>query len=225
MFSFENLLKINEFMLAILKVAYLNLLWLVSSFLGFFLFSAGPATYAMMKYYDRWLRFGEDLPAGRTFWQFFKERYKQSVLISWIYLALAAILVVNLFNVTQWYLQVANVLMFLVSALSATYVYTVMASMTFSSIKEILQASLLLGFGSLHYTIILWTVLLGAYYLASVTMPSLLLFFGIGFSGMAIAFTGKKIVKELKGGPSAEGEEEKDEEKIQNTYILKGELR
>jgi len=225
MFSFVNLIKINGFMTAILKVAYLNLLWLLSSCLGLVLFSTGPATYAMMKYYDRWLRFEEDLPVARTFWKYFKERYRQSVLVSWVYLALAAILVVNLFNVTQWYLQVANLLIFLVTVLSATYVYTVMATMTFTSVKEILQASLLLGFGSLHYTIILWTVLLGAYYLVSVIMPSLLLFFGIGFSGMAISYTGKKIMKNLKGTPTAEDEEERDREKFQNTYMLKGELK
>lgn len=224
MFSLDNLMKINGVMTAILKMAYLNLLWIMSTLLGLFFFSVGPATYALMKYGDRWLRCQEDLPVARTFWKYFKERYKQSVLVSWIYLSLGTILVVNLFYVMEWYLQVANVLLFLLTVLSATFVYTVMAAMSFDSVKDILKASLLLGFGSLHYTIILWTVLISGYYLASVTMPSLLLFFGIGFIGMAVAYTGKKIMADLQETATREDEYGKDKEKTPNT-ILKGELR
>lgn len=217
MLSLEKITKINDFMIGILRVAYLNLLWIGFSLLGLGLFGAGPATYAMMKYYDRWLRCQEELPVGRTFWKFYKERFKQSVLVSWIILGVLSILIINIFHVTEWYLQVANVLMLALSLVGITHLYNVMAALDFSTLREITRASFMMGLGYLHYTIILWTVLIGIYYLVSVKFISLLFLFGIGFTGLAISYVGKRIIADFE-------EEPEQDEEIKNIY-LKGESK
>ncbi|MGX7132704.1 YesL family protein [Enterococcus songbeiensis] len=193
--TLEKINKMNDVLIGILKVAYLNLLWLVFTLLGLFFFGIGPATYAMMKYYDRWLRLKEALPVTKSFWRFYKERFRQSVAISWIYLVLFGILWVNLFSLTQWYLQAANVVILVVVLFSLTHVFTVMAATSFKKIWEVLRGAALLGLGYLHYTIISWTVILGGYVLLARTAPAVVFLFGVGGAGFILGIAGKLILE------------------------------
>lgn len=217
MATLDKMTKLNDYLSGFWKIAYLNLLWFAFSLLGLFLFGIGPATYAMTKYYDRWFRLKEEPPVFQTFWQYYQERFKQAVAISWIQGIILAVLVFNIFNVTAWFLQVTNVLMLVIFLVGSTHLYNVMAALTYETIREIAQASMMMGLGYLHYTIILWTIVLGVYYLLSITYSSLLLLFGIGFMGAAIAFTGTRIIADF------ESDGKKDEENIKN--ILKGESK
>src|SRR5699024_1289557 len=149
-------------MIGILTVAYLNLLWIIFTIAGFGFFTIGPATYAMMKYYDRWLRLKEKPRITKNFWRYFKERYRQSLFISWIALALFTIVIVNLFSLPQWYYQAANVIVFVILTFSFSHVYTVMAATKFTTIKEIIRNSAMLGLSYLHYSIIAWTIIVAS---------------------------------------------------------------
>ncbi|MGH1804143.1 YesL family protein [Enterococcus gallinarum] len=195
--TIEKLNRINTVLLAFLTIAYLHLLWLLFTILGGVIFGAGPATYAMMKYYDRWLRLKEQPSVTKSFIFYFKERYRQSLLVSWLYGLLLLILVTNIFSPLAWYFQVANVLVLIIIHFIFTHVYTVMAATKFVTIKEILRGSALLGLGYLHYSIISWTILIGGYFLASRYLPALLFFFGFGFAGLVLAIPGKMILQEM----------------------------
>lgn len=215
MFSLENLDKMNQRLMGFWKLVYLNILWILFTLLGLGLLGVGPATYALTKYFDQWFRLKNEPPVFKTFWMYYKERFKQSVFVSWILLAVSYVLIVNLFNLTAWYLQVANVLALVVLIIGGTHVYTVMAALTFETIPEILRASLMIGVGYLHYTIILWTVVLGFQYVLSITYPSLLFLFGIGFTIASIVFVGKRIIGDF--------EDETTEGKENKKMVLKGE--
>jgi uncharacterized membrane protein YesL len=195
--TIEKINRINTVMIGFLTIAYLHVLWLLFTLFGLVIFGAGPATYAMMKYYDRWLRLKEHPPITKSFFHFFKERYLQSLLVSWLYGGVMLILITNIFSPLRWYFQVANVLVLIVSQFMFTHVYTVMAATKFATIKEILRGSALLGLGYLHYSIISWTVLIGCYILASLYLPASLFFFGIGFAGFVLAIPGKLILQEM----------------------------
>ncbi|WP_291292130.1 YesL family protein [Enterococcus sp.] len=195
--TIEKINRINTVMIGFLTIAYLHVLWLLFTLFGLVIFGAGPATYAMMKYYDRWLRLKEHPPITKSFFHFFKERYRQSLLVSWLYGGVMLILITNIFSPLRWYFQVANVLVLIVSQFMFTHVYTVMAATKFATIKEILRGSALLGLGYLHYSIISWTVLIGCYILASLYLPASLFFFGIGFAGFVLAIPGKLILQEM----------------------------
>lgn len=198
MLTLEKMTKMNSFLMGIWKIAYLNLLWFAFSLLGMVFLGVGPATYAMMKYYDRWFRLQEEPPVFKTFWNYYKERFKQSALLGVIMILVATVLIVNIFNVTHWFVQVVNVLMFFIFIIGSTHIFNVMAALKYQTIREIIRASTMMGVGYLHYTIILWTVIIGGYYLLSVTLPGLLILFGIGFIGAAISFVGKRIVVDFE---------------------------
>lgn len=207
MISLDKMSRMNNYLIGFWKIGYLNLLWIGFSLLGLVIFGVGPATYAITKYYDRWLRCKEEPPVFRTFWMYYKERFKQSLLASWTVLGILYILFVNLFNATIWYVQVANVLMLVTTVVGSTFLYSVMASLKFASLRDVFRASVMMGVGYLHYTIILWTAIFGMYYLLSRTYPSLLILFGIGFITFIIAFVNKHIVSGF------EDEAEKEREK------------
>ncbi|WP_071131012.1 YesL family protein [Enterococcus timonensis] len=195
--TMDKINKINDVLILMLKIAYLNLIWLGITILGLGIFSVGPASYALMKYYDQTLRLKNELPVLRTFWQYFKERYRQSVLISWIYLAVCAVFIVNIFFNRVWSLQIINVLMLILVLFSFTHVYTLMAATKYEKISELLKGAALLGFGYLHYSIITWTILGVSYFLAARFAPALLFLFGFSFAGFLFAMAGRKILKEF----------------------------
>ncbi|AIM24576.1 DUF624 domain-containing protein [Melissococcus plutonius] len=195
--SLEKIEKINDRLIKVLTIIYLNFLWIIFTLCGFVIFGIGPATYAVMKYYDRWLRLDDRLPITQTFFAYFKERYRQSMVISWIGLGSMVILIVNLFVVKEWYLQVANLLFLFGIVISFTYVYTIMAATIFASYLEIFKGAILLGFGYLHYTIIAWTLIISSYFVALKILPSIVFLFGIGYIGLIIGYAGKKILIEF----------------------------
>ncbi len=63
--TIEKITKINDGLTAFLTLIALHFLWL-SVTLGNLL-GIGPASYAMMKYYDRWLRLHERPPLIKSF--------------------------------------------------------------------------------------------------------------------------------------------------------------
>lgn len=216
MFSIERLSKFNEYLMSFWKLVYLNLLWILFSLLGLGVFGVGPATYALSKYLYGWLYFKDEPPVFKSFWIAYKEGFGQSLLLSWLVMGVSYIVIVNLFNVQQWYLQVANVLMLLIIAVGSLHLFNVMVALNDQSIREIIRSSMMIGIGYLHYTIITWTVLIAFYYLLSSYFPSLLILFGTSFIYFGIVFVGKIIIKDI------EASDEKEEEI--NKKMVKGEF-
>ncbi len=168
--TIEKITKINEGLLAFLTLIALHFLWLSVTLLGGVLFGIGPASYAMMKYYDRWLRLHERPPLIKSFFYYSKERFRQSVLISWLFLIIAAIVITNIFAPFPWFIQVANVLFLIAFLFLFMHVYTVMAATNFVTVFEILR---------------------GSYFLIG------LILMGSSLVGGVFALAGKKILQDI----------------------------
>lgn len=203
MFSFDGFVRINAFLVAIYRVAYLNLLWATTTVGGLGLLGIGPASYALAKYMDRWLRGGETPPPARTFWRYARERVWQSSLVAWILLAVGGVVVTNVFLATSWYLQAANVGALVLLGVVTTYVYPVMAATDLATVPRQLAAALLIGFGSLHWTILGATAVgLTCWLLWQFALP-LLVMFGVGIPACATALVTRVIFRGLTGERSA----------------------
>jgi len=57
--NLDKIIRVNDLLLAVYRVILLQFLWLSVTLLGGVVFGIGPATYALMKTYDRWLRLKE----------------------------------------------------------------------------------------------------------------------------------------------------------------------
>jgi uncharacterized membrane protein YesL len=204
MFSFEGFVRINAFLTAVYRVAYLNLLWVVTTVLGLGVLGVGPASYALAKYLDRWLRAGETPPPARTFWRYARERAGRSMLLSWILLGSAGVTLTNVFVASSWYIQILNVGAFAVVAIVAAYVYPVLVATDLSTVPRQLGGALLIGLGSLHWTILGATVVGATWWaLWHVALP-LLVMFGVGIPAFAVGLVTRTVFRGLQEGPGPE---------------------
>jgi uncharacterized membrane protein YesL len=195
--NLDKIIRVNDLLLAVYRVILLQFLWLSVTLLGGVVFGIGPATYALMKTYDRWLRLKEQPPMIRQFFHYSKERFRQSVLISWLIGLSMGIVVTNLFNAGSWFIQIANLLFLVALLFMFMNVYSIMAAVNYPSIKAILKGSLLLGFGYLHYSIITWSILVAGYLLIATYLPILIVCAGVSIFGLIIATSAQKIINDI----------------------------
>lgn len=201
MFSFEGFARINDFLTGFYRIAWLNILWTVTTLLGLVVFGIGPASYAMAKYLDRWFRLGETPAVAPTFKKYLVEQRWQPVYVGWILLAAAAVITVNLLSVPNWYVRVLNIIALVVVAIVAAYVFSVMAVLDVTSIRRQISTALIIGLGSLHWTIIgVAAVAVTTWALFRFAFP-LLFVFGVGLPAAVFAFIARGVFRELETSP------------------------
>lgn len=201
MFSFEGFLRIDAFLTSVYRVAYLNALWVATTVLGLVLVGVGPASYALAKYMDRWLRAGETPPPARTFWRYAREQAGRSMVVSWILLAAGGVIVTNVFLASSWYVQVLNVGALVVLGIAASYVYPVLAATDLTTVPRQLGGALLIGFGSLHWTILGATVVGATWWVLWQLAPPLLVMFGVGVPAYVTGLVTRAVFRGLTAGP------------------------
>ncbi len=183
--NLDKIIRVNDLLLAVYRVILLQFLWLSVTLLGGVVFGIGPATYALMKTYDRWLRLKEQPPMIRQFFHYSKERFRQSMLISWLIGLSMGIVVTNLFNAGSWFIQIANLLFLVALLFMFMNVYSIMAAVNYPSI------------GYLHYSIITWSILVAGYLLIATYLPILIVCAGVSIFGLIIATSAQKIINDI----------------------------
>ncbi len=197
MFSYEAFMRLNLFLRAVYRVAYLNLLWVAATVLGLVVFGIGPASYAVAAYIDGWFRRGETPPVTAAFIGHLRARYWPATAMGGILLAASAIVVTNIFTGASWLLQFVNVVALVVIGIIAAYVFPVMAATDIRGLHRQIVAALLIGLGSLHWTIVATAAVAAVVWLlASFALPILVLF-GIGIPAAAIGGVTRSIFGRL----------------------------
>lgn len=199
MLSFEGLVRIDRFLRGVYRIAYLNLLWMAGTLAGLVVFGIGPASFALAAYVDRWFRLGETPPVTRAFIGHFRAQYWRSAAMGWILLAATAIVVTNIFAATSWMLQFANVMALVVIGIVAAYVFPVMAATDVHGIPRQIAAAVMIGFGSLHWTIVASAAVAGIIWLLWSFAVPLLVLFGIGIPAAAVGFVTRVVFGQLAG--------------------------
>lgn len=197
MFSVDAFLRINRVLGGVFRMAYLNLLWLAATALGLIVFGIGPASYAVAAYVDRWFRLGDTPPVTRAFLGHLKAQFWRAAVMGWILLAASAIAVTNLFSVTVWALQFANVAALIVITIIAAYVFPVMAATDVTGPHRQIAAALMIGVGSLHWTIVAGGAVALTWWLLANYATPLLPLIGIGVPAAAFGFVTRIVFAQL----------------------------
>jgi uncharacterized membrane protein YesL len=202
MFSYEAFMRLNLFLRAVYRVAYLNLLWIAATALGLVVFGIGPASYAVAAYIDGWFRRGETPPVTAAFIGHLRARFWHAAAMGWILLAATAIVVTNIFTGSSWFLQFANVLALVVVGIIAAYVFPVMAATDVRGIPRQIVAALLIGVGSLHWTIVAAAAVAGVVWLLATCALPILVLFGVGIPAAAAGFITRLVFGQLADTPT-----------------------
>lgn len=177
MFGFEQFVELNRRLAGIWRLAGLNLLWIAVTVAGLGVLGIGPASYAMAKYLYRWFRHGETPPLVPTFLRDARELRWRPVLVGVVLLSSGGISLVNLLSLTDWYLRVANLLALAVLWIISAHVFTVLAALDVEGLRSQLVSALLLGLGSLHWTVLGTTaVVIGYALMLRFAVPLLAMF-------------------------------------------------
>lgn len=64
------------------KLAYVNLLWVIFTLMGFFLFGVAPSTVALFSIVRKWIMGENNIPVFSMFWSIYKREFKKSNLLS-----------------------------------------------------------------------------------------------------------------------------------------------
>src|SRR5699024_10102760 len=133
-------------------------------------------SYALARYLDGWFRRGEVPPTTRAFLRYSRERGAQPVVMGWLLLGAGTVIGVNLLSLTDWYLRAANLVAAGALALIAVYACCVSAASDVGGIRRQSVTALLLGLGSLHWSVLGATGVIIAYVaMFRFAMPLLLL--------------------------------------------------
>lgn len=198
MFGFEQFVALNRRLAGIWRLAGLNLLWIAVTIAGLGVLGVGPASYAMAKYLHRWFRHGETPPLVPTFLRDARELRWQPVLVGAVLLLAGGIVLVNLLSLTDWYLRLANLLALAVLWIITAYVFTVLAALDVQGLRSQLTSALLLGLGSLHWTILGTTaVVIGHALMLRFAVP-LLALFGVALPAAVFAAICSRILRDLE---------------------------
>ncbi|GAE91872.1 yESV protein [Gracilibacillus boraciitolerans JCM 21714] len=95
-----NSVKLTEIMrtfcIIALKLTYLNILWFLFTMLGFVLFGLGPATAALCKIQDRWLKNENVYSIFLDFWKEYKSNFLKVNILTIILIGIGAIIYFDL---------------------------------------------------------------------------------------------------------------------------------
>jgi uncharacterized membrane protein YesL len=84
--------RFNTIVYGMLKLAYLNLLWILFTFTGLVMFGLFPATIAMFTIVRKWLHREDEVPVFHTFWAVYKKEFIQSNGYSLLFIGIGYIL-------------------------------------------------------------------------------------------------------------------------------------
>lgn len=195
--------KLNSIFTSILNLVYVNVLWVLFTLLGLGVFGIGPSTYALVSICRQWIR-GNRIPVFETYWKYYKENFKESVLISWIYLFVGFVIAVDLLTVTNWYLRAALLIVGFIYLLSLVYIFPIMAHYNWNGIMLKMKMSLLFGIACLQYSLLFFLVA-GVLYWAAITFfPGVLTFFGVSFLFFLITWSANQVFTRMEMEDSKE---------------------
>lgn len=201
--------RLNHVLTMVLNLVYVNFLWVLFTILGLGVFGIGPSTYALVSICRQWIR-GNSQPVFTTYWKYYKESFRESVIISWIYLIGGTVLIVDLMHVSNWYIRVALFVISFIYLLSLVYIFPVMAHYNWKGIRIKIKMSLLFGFSCLQYSLVLFLVTGVMYWAAANFFPGVLTFLGISFLFYLITWTANQVFTRM---------ETMDAEELEDKYI------
>lgn len=196
----------------IMRVAALNLLWLLFTLLGLVVFGIFPATAALFAVARQFIR-GNDVPIIKTYWQYFKADVIKVNLLGYVFVAIGYILYIDFqfLQLLEGYLQVVlNVGLIIVTSLFIiTSIYLLPVYVHFDvKFFQYIKYAFIIGITHPFRSI---GILLGGFALFYVMtlMPGLIIFFSVsGFIFWIVIVTNQTFEKLEKQAEKLRMEEE-----------------
>ena len=212
--------KLNAICILLLKLVYVNALWLLCTLCGGVIFGIGPATYAAVSVCRQWVR-GKDVPVASTFWHYVKEGYKEATTVSLLYMFAGTVLIVDLLFVTQWYVKGLLFLLLFAYGLSLLFIFPVMANYDVKGMFFKIKTAFWIGLSFLQYSLVT-TLLIAVFYgLFWSIFPGILVFLGASLPLFLLAWMGNQVFTRMEALHHNETKQSKRGKHNEQTHDLK----
>lgn len=192
-------LKMNKYFMIFLRMVYVNFLWFLTCAMGLIVFTIGPATYASFAVMDKLMFTKDDVPIFKTFKHEFKTHFKHTLLLSWIILLVGHVMVIDFLFTDNSYLKAGLLFLLFFVLLMVTFIIPVLMNYQLHGVFRQLKAAVLVGFGSLHYSLVLYVVLVIMNVVIFKTVPGLLALVGSSLNFAIIDWFAKQIFARIDG--------------------------
>ncbi|MFK9094403.1 YesL family protein [Bacillus salipaludis] len=172
----------------VMRFMYVNILWILFTFLGLVVFGFFPATTAMFAVVRKWVVKEYDIPVFNTFWQTYKSEFFRSSIIGLVISAFGLLLYSNIHIIQAItvpllkLLYIPNVILILIFVLTLLYIFPVLVHFDIGVKGVVKNALIIMTINPIH-TFCMGT-LTGFLFFIYRSFPGLIPF----FSGSLIAF-------------------------------------
>lgn len=175
---FGGFYKVGEW---IIKLLYVNLLWILFTVVGLGVLGIMPSTVALFSVIRKWLK-NEEVPVFSSYWSYFKKEFKRSNLVGLILAIIGFILywdyyiLLDVSGTIFQALSIVFIFLFIIAAIMLLYLFPVMAEYDFK-VLSYFKHTLLFSFVSPLATIVM-IVGLFITFILMLMVPGLIALFG-----------------------------------------------
>jgi uncharacterized membrane protein YesL len=200
----------------IMRLAYVNILWIAFTFLGLVVLGFFPATAAMFAVVRKWVMGDSDIPVFKTFWNSYRTEFTKVNLLGLVIIVIGLILYIDLrifpFE-NGWIflsLRVILISLFFVYLVMLIYFFPVYVHYDLKFFKHIKYA-LMMGIAAPLQTILLLVVTYAVYFIM-VSIPGLIPFFSGSLLSYVWMWMAYQVFSKLEHRGREEMQEKEEEE-------------
>lgn len=190
-----------QFCVWLMRLAYLNILWIAFSLLGLIIVGFAPATLAMFSVIRKWMMGEKEVAIFPLFWKSYREEFFRANIIFLILAAIGWIFYIDFQIFKQAQGTIFSILkgvaasFALVYALVTLTIFPVLAHYQFKTLEYFKYTFLIVLSSPLRMLLMILSLVLVA--LVFLTMPGLIVFFSGSLFGLMIMFVTSKIFNKI----------------------------
>src|SRR5690625_929809 len=197
----------------IMRLAYVNLLWILFTILGLGIFGIFPATIALFAVTRKWVMGDLYIPVFSTFWQTYRKEFLKSTLLGWVLFVIGYMIYVDLallptggfLDVVRWGIVICGLLYIII----LFYIFPIYVHFHWKN-RHYIKYALLLGASHPHYTLLM-IIGIGALYYIVMSIPGLLPFFSVSILAYIMMWTVYQVIKNIEKKQSKEDKTSSDQ--------------
>lgn len=168
-----------------MRIVKLNMIWLLASVSGLFIFTIFPATIGVFAVTDQWIKGNVDTSIGKTFWKAFKSKFWKAQLIGYVLVLAFLIIYVDFWffknmgdSIFQWIVYFILFLLVILLMTITLYIFPMIIEDN-RKLKTLIKASLFTGLAFIHWTFINILGVLGIMFVTYL-FPATFIFLTVG---------------------------------------------
>lgn len=186
----------------IMKLAYLNVLWISFTLAGIIILGLMPSTLSLFTIARKWIMGDTSIPIFKTFLETYKKEFVKINIIGFFQLILGGILFIDIYYFSHRTGLLSNIILYLFFIMGLLYLILVLYMFpTYVHFKfklfQYFKYTLVLGLSNILGTLMILLLFIGISYLIG-TFPAAFPFFGVSIMGYITMWIAHRGFSKLK---------------------------